>query len=241
MNAHKHSSVPLCLCGPSWGIFIAATLLLASPAAAQAPGAASFRVYQREVQTGTVETRVSRIDGGWHIASSSRVAGTLNVTFKQLELRYDTAWRGRFMTMEVEGAKNRMLVHVSVGRNTTRTDIIRDKEARLQSHSVSQDTIFLPAGAFGAYEAVAARLATAKPGIDLPLFNVPVSETRGAVDAVSDESVRIRTGAIAVKRVELVEIRPQPTRVILWIDRGRLLRIDVPADFISVLRTDVLR
>jgi hypothetical protein len=61
-------------------------------------------------------------------------------------------------------------VHVSVGRNTTRTDIVREKEARFQSHSVSQDTIFLPAGAFGAYEAVAARLAAAKPGMDLPLL-----------------------------------------------------------------------
>jgi hypothetical protein len=218
-----------------------ALLAISTPAAAQTTGTATFTVYQRGVQIGSVQTWVSRADTGWHVQSTSSVAGTLNVSFKQLELRYDAMWRGRFMTMEVERPRERMIVHVTVGRNTTRTDIVREKEARFQSHSVSQDTIFLPAGAFGAYEAVAARLMTAKPGMDLPLFNVPIGETRGAVDAAADEQVRTKAGTIAAKRYTLIEIRPQPTTVEVWVDRGRLLRVDVPSEALSVVRTDVLR
>ena len=216
-------------------------LVAVTPAAAQTTGTATFNVYQRGVQIGSVQTWVSRVENGWHLQSTSRIAGTLNVTFKQLELRYDAAWRGRFMTMEVErlAPRDRMIVHVSVGRNTTRTDIVREKEARFQSHSVSQDTIFLPAGALGAYEAVAARLTAARPGMDLPLFNVPIAETRGAVDGVVDEQVRTKGGTIAAKRYTLIEIRPQPTTVDVWVDRGRLLRLDVPRDGLSVVRTDI--
>lgn len=228
---------------------ILACVLVAASASAQTAGTAAFRVYQRGVQVGTVETWVTRVDGNWHVQSTSRVGGTLNVAYKQLELRYDAAWRGRFMTMEVErplapsgtAENDRMIVHVSVGRNTTRTDIVRGKEARFRSHSVSPDTIFLPDGAFGAYEAVAARLASAKPGMDLPLFNVPISETRGAIEAVVDDSLRTKSGTIAVKRYTLLEIRSQPTTVEIWVDRGRLARLDVPRDGLSVVRNDLIR
>jgi hypothetical protein len=254
------------------GLLIALALIVAvPPAAAQSTGAATFTVYQGGKAIGTVQTWVTRVDTNWHIQSTSKVAGTLNVTFKQLELRYDSAWRGRFMTMEVEplaptlrqaqgrpeprrGAsgvegKDRMIVHVSVGRNTTRTDIVRDKEARFQSHSVSPDTIFLPDGAFGAYEAVAARLGAVKPGMSLPLFNVPIAESRASIDAVADESIRTKGGVVAARRYTLIEIRPldaargrpQPTTVEVWVDRGRLLRLDVPAAELSIVRADVIR
>lgn len=215
-------------------------LLAAMPALGQAPGTASFRVLQHGEPIGSIETWVTRVDGGWHVQSNGRIGGALNVAFRQLELRYDARWRGRFMTMEVERPTETMIVHVSVGLNTARTDIVREKEARFQSHSVSQDTIFLPAGAFGAYEAVAARLTAAKPGMDLPLFNVPVSETRGAIDAVADEQIRTKSGTISVKRYTLIEIRPQPTTVEIWVDRGRLVRLDVARDGLSVIRSDVL-
>lgn len=218
-----------------------ACLLLAASASAQTTGIASFRAYERGVQVGTVETAVTRVDGIWHVRSTSKVGGTLNVAYRQLEIRYDAAWRGRFLTMEVERRKERMIVHVSVGRNTARTDIVLDKEARFRSHSVSPDTIFLPDGAFGAYEAVAARLATAKPGMDLPLFNVPTSETRGAIESVADDALRTKSGTIAVKRYTLLEIRSQPTTVEIWVDRGRLARLDVPREGLSLVRNDLIR
>lgn len=77
--------------------------------------------------------------------------------------------------------------------------------------------------------------------MDLPLFNVPISETRGAIDAVADEQVRTKDATIAATRYTLLEIRSRPTIVELWVERGRLLRLDVPRDGLSVVRTDVIR
>lgn len=110
-------------------------LLVAVPASAQTPapgsgpatGTASFTAYQRGVRIGTVQTWVSRVEGSWHVQSTSRVAGTLNVTFKQLELRYDAMWRGRFMTMEVERPRDKTIDAVTDEQVRTRSGTIAAK------------------------------------------------------------------------------------------------------------------
>jgi hypothetical protein len=218
---------------------VLAALLAAAPAAAQAPGRASFRVYEKGVVVGTVETSVERSDGGWRIRGSGRTTGAIPVTIPNLDLLYDAAWRGRFMTMEMK-LPDDAIVHVAVVGTTTRTDVVRAREARFQSHSVSPDTIFMPERAYGAYEAIAARLTGGYPGLDLPLFVVPIGETRTRVDDVADDEVRTSRGAIRVKRYAMTEFRERPTAVDVWADRGRLVRVDFPRAAISVRRTDVL-
>jgi hypothetical protein len=131
------------------------------------------------------------------------------------------------------------IVHVAVAGTTTRTDIVRATEVRFRSHSVSPDTIFLPDRAYGAYEALAARLEGAVPGLDLPLFIPPVGETRARVDAVADAELQTAGGSLDVTRYTLTEIRERPTPVEIWTDRGRLVRLDLPRAGIVMLRSDV--
>jgi hypothetical protein len=214
-------------------------LLLAQAAAAQSPGKASFVVYEKGQRVGTMETSVTRTDDGWRIASSMRTMGTVPITIVNLDLRYSPTWFGRFMTMEMK-APDDVIVHVAVVRVTAQTDVVRSTEARFRSHSVSPNTILLPERAYGAYEAVAARLTDAAAEGDLPLFVAPIGETRATVDAVMTERLETRNGSITVKHVVLTEIRERPTRVDLWIDRGRLLRLDVPRLQLSVRRTDLV-
>ena len=49
-----------------------------------------------------------------------------------------------------------------------------------------------------------------------------------------------RSGSITATHYVLTEIRTRPTRVDLWVDRGRMLRLDLPNAQISVVRTDAL-
>ena len=79
------------------------------------------------------------------------------------------------------------------------------------------------------------------PGEDLPLFVAPIGETRAIVETVTTEQVRTTSGSIAATHYVLTEIRRRPTRVDLWTNRGRLLRLDLPATSISVVRADVRR
>ena len=209
-------------------------------AAALEEGGASFQVYEKGAMVGTMETSVQRTADGWRVRGTCRTTGSIPVTIPNLDFYYDQSWGGRFMTLEMK-APDDAIVHVAVVGDTTRTDIVRSTEARFRSSSVSPDTIFLPDRAYGAYEAVAARLEGAFPGSDLPLFIVPLGETRTRVDAATDERVRTSAGTIDARRYVMTEFRERPTPVVIWVYRGRLLRLDLPRAGIAVLRSDVLR
>ena len=206
-------------------------------AAGQLPDAASFVIYENGQRVGTMETSLTKTEDGWRIQSSMQAAGAVPVTIPHLDIHYDAQWFGRFLTMEMK-APDDVIVHVAVAGAVTRTDIVRQKSARFQSSSVSPNTILLPDRAYGAYEAVAARLARGDGG-DLPIFVAPIGETRAVVDQATMEPIKTTGGMVQATHYVLTEIRSRPTRVDLWTDRGRLLRLDVPRDNISVHRADV--
>src|SRR6185436_6405996 len=164
---------------------------------------------------------------GWRIQGSMQTKGSVPVRIVNLDLLYDRNWFGRWLTMEMKQPDD-VIVHVAVGRTTAQTDVVRPNEARFRSSSVSRNTIILPDRAYGAYEAVAARLSASPPGDDLPIFVPPIGETRAGVETVSTEPIAMKTGTIMARHYVLTEIRPRPTRVDLWVDRGRLLRLDLP-------------
>ena len=211
---------------------------LAAPLDAQHTGRASFVVYEQGKRVGSLETEVTRSDDGWRVRGSMRTGGSVPVTIANLDLLYDARWSGRFMTLEMK-APDDVIVHVAVTGTTTRTDTVRSTEARFRSNSVSPNTIFLPERAYGAYEAVAARLAASETVSDLPLFVAPIGETRAVVETVTSEPISTRSGSVTARHYVMTEIRDRPTRVDLWADRGRLLRLDVPRQGISVVRSDV--
>jgi hypothetical protein len=214
-------------------------VLAAVSASAQTPGAAAFRVYEKGALVGSVNTSVERTPEGWRIRGSSRIAGSIPVVIPNLDLYYDAAWAGRFMTIEMK-APDDAIVHVAVVGGTTRTDIVRSTEARFQSSSVSPDTIFVPDRAFGAYEAVAARLARSAQGLDLPIFIPPLGETRASVDRVSSDQFRTARGPITARHYSMTELRQRPTPVEIWVASGRLIRLDLPRASISIVRSDIL-
>ncbi len=185
-----------------------------------------------------METSVTRTDEGWRVQGSMQTKGSVPVSIVNLDLLYDAKWFGRWMTMEMKQPDN-VIIHVAVGRTTAQTDVVRPTEARFQSNSVSPNTILIPERAYGAYEAVAARLFSAPAVADLPLFVAPIGETRAIVEAVTREQVRTASGSITATHYVLTEIRARPTRVDLWAARGRLVRLDLPGAQISVVRTDI--
>ena len=220
-------------------LIVGLCLLAAASADAQTPGTASFRVYEKGLLVGSVETSVERTNEGWRLRSSSRIAGAVPVTIPNLDVYYDPSWSGTFMTLEMK-APDDAIVHVAVVGDTTRTDIVRATEARFRSSSVAPDTIFLPDRAYGAYEALAARLTSAVPGLDLPIFIPPLGETRTRVDAVTSEQMKTAQGMTTARRYRMTELRQRPTPVEIWVADGRLLRLDLPGAALSLVRSDVL-
>ena len=221
-----------------WRTLLCLVMLLPASVAGQTPGKASFVVYEKGQRVGTLETSVSRTNDGWQIQSTVQTKGAVPVRIANLDLRYDRNWFGRWMTMEMK-APDDVLVHVAVSRITAQLDVVRAGEARFRSTSVSPNTILLPERAYGAYEAVAARLAGDAARGDLPIYVPPTGETRALVESVTSERIQTANGVLSAQHYVLTEVRPRPTRVELWADQGRLLRLDFPAAQISVVRSDV--
>lgn len=218
---------------------LVAVLILVGPLSAQTPGKAAFVVYEKGQRIGTLDTDVTQSDDGWRIQGTMQTNGSVPVRIVNLDLLYDRRWFGRWMTMEMKEPDD-VIVHVAVARTTAQVDVVRPREAGFRSHSASPNTILLPERAYGAYEAVAARLAGASDA-DLPLFVAPIGETRAIVESVTTDQVETTAGAVRARHVVLTEIRARPTRVDLWVERGRMLRLDLPHAQISVVRTDVRR
>jgi hypothetical protein len=221
-----------------WRLLLCLVILLPARVTAQTPGKASFVVYEKGERVGTMETSVSRTNDGWRVRGTMQTKGAVPVRIANLDLLYDRNWFGRWLTMEMK-APDDVIVHVAVSRLTAQLDVVRAGEARFRSTSVSRNTILLPERAYGAYEAVAARLAADAARGDLPIYVPPTGETRAVVEGVTTERIQTTNGVRSAQHYVLTEVRPRPTRVDLWADRGRLLRLDFPTARISVLRSDV--
>ena len=218
-----------------------AVSIAAAPAAAQQPGPATFRVLERSTPVGWVSSTLTRDHDGWRLQGTSDLPG-LNLAVKQFDVQYDADWRPRFMTLQMTTPDDDAIVHVAFGLSAgrTRTDIVRKGEALYGENRLSIDTIVLPDMVFSAYEALAARLASASPGATLRAFIVPRTEISVRADALSDDVVLTRAAALPVRHWRVRLMRAEgPTAVELWIADGRLVRLVVPKDGLTIVRDDV--
>jgi hypothetical protein len=218
--------------------FIGALVLLL-----QAPADTTFRVFHRGALIGTTSISLTRDGDGWRLQGTGDLKGNFQVALPQLDIRYDAGWRPRLMTMEMVGKDDRAVVHIAFGLadGTTRTDVVRPDNATWGSNKISPDAIPLPDLVFGAYEALAARLAYASPGQELRVFVVPRFEAAMSVDGVVDEAVPTSAGPLNARRWRVTLRRPEgASQMEIWVAGGRMVRLDVPADGLSVVREDVV-
>jgi hypothetical protein len=219
----------------SWLVLTSVTI------GAQGPGAAEFLVLQRGAPIGRVTVSLDQSPDGWTLISTGRIGGNFNLHVKRFEAQYDTSWRPLFMSMELATPDDEALVHVAVMGTTTRTDIVRPgKEALFGANDIAPNTTFLPDYVFGALEALAARLERAAPGTTLPYFIVPRLETRARLERKQATTVTTTGGPRAAAHWWLMVERDPPTPIEVWVSEGRLVRLDLPAEALSVRRSDLI-
>jgi hypothetical protein len=211
-------------------------------AATTAQSHTTFHVFHRGALIGTTAIAITPEGDGWHLQGTGDLKGDFQVALPQLDIHYDAGWRPRLMTMEMVARDDRAVVHIAFGLadGTTRTDVVRPDNATWGSNKVSPDAIPLPDLVFGAYEALAARLSSASPGQELRVFVVPRFEAPMTLDGVVDEPVLTAAGLLATRRWRVTLRRPEgPSQMEIWVAGGRMVRLDLPNDGISVVREDV--
>ena len=214
--------------------------LVTAEAEAQTPGSASFRVSQRGEVIGSADVSVERSPDGWRITSRSLIDGRIQVSVPHFDAQYDANWQPMSLSMEVVTPGEHAIVHVGMMGGVTRTDIVLpNREALFGANDVPRDTIFLPDYAFGAWEALAARLQTAMPGGQISVFAVPEREVKATLDRRDPATLQTPAGFRQATRWRITVHRDTPVVWELWVDDGRLLRLDLPGERLSAVRGDV--
>jgi pimeloyl-ACP methyl ester carboxylesterase len=224
----------------------------AGPAAAQAPpvgqafeGSAEFTLFISGSRVGVERVRVVRAGTTWVISSTALFGPPLNVTVNRFELKYTSDWQPLELHVEATQTTSQgtraLGLATSFGMTTAISEITQNGVTSAKTDQISARTIVLPNNFYAAYEGLAARLAAAQPGAELPAYVVPQSEIKVAVKAVALEQISTPSGPIPSRRFSVAFQNPDGVLdASVTIDaRGRLVRLEIPSARLALVRSDL--
>jgi uncharacterized protein len=225
---------------------LAALLLTAGAAAAQAPagpgeGTASFTIFAGSTPIGTEETTLSKTAAGWHVASTGSQRAPAPLVINSFDLSLAADWHPRELKIEALLRGQPISSTTTFGVTTAVTDYVQNGQKASVTHQISARTIPLPNAFYGAYEVLAARLASLPVGSTFRIFVVPQTEIDAVVRSVSDQKIVTNDGSLALKRYEITLMNPgSELPVTIDVDaRGRLARLQISALQLTVIRDDL--
>jgi pimeloyl-ACP methyl ester carboxylesterase len=212
-----------------------------TPAAAQPEGRAEFVIFAGGQQVGREQVNVARSGGNWIISSTGHLAAPAEININRFELKYTADWQPLEMHADATINGKPLTLSTSFGMTTAINEITQGGTTNSKTDQISARSIILPNNFFAAYEAMAARLATAQPGTELPVYVVPQAEIKATVKVVTEEQVKSPGGIVTLRKFEMVFDNPGgPLTASVSIDaRNRLARVDIPAAGFSVVRSDL--
>jgi len=214
----------------------------AQDAAAQTGAARTFRVFVRGADTGIEEVTVLESADGWTLRGSGKLRAPVNLVMDFWEARYDRSWKPIELTINLTESAKRWTVHTTFKGTTASSDITQEGQVQRRSSTVAADTVVLPNLIFGAYEALAARLATEKVGSQLQVFIAPQDALSAVIHNVTDETIKTPGRVIAARRWTLHMGGGGGSAKLemdVWTEGSRLLRVDIPTQMLTVLRDDI--
>ena len=212
----------------------------AQGAAAQTTAAHTFRVFVRGTDTGIEEVTVLESAEGWTLRGSGKLRAPVNLAMDYWEARYDRAWKPIELTINLTESAKQWTVHTTFNGTIAWSDITQEGQIQRRTSTVAADTVVLPNLIFGAYEALAARLATEKIGSQLQVFIAPQDALPVIIHNVTDETIKLPGRSIAARRWTLhMGGGAAKLEMDVWTEGSRLLRLDIPTQMLTVLRDDI--
>jgi uncharacterized protein len=228
---------------PGFQYSIAALLCLAAaqPPAEPAAGRASFTIFVRGAQIGREDVDLTRSPGGWTLSSTNRLAPPIDLTTSRFEIKYGVDWQPLELKLDATLRGAPIGLASSFGVTTAINEITQSGQTTSKTDEISARTVVLPNNHFGAYEALAARLAAAKKGDELRAYIAPQAEIPVRVGDVTAETIRTPDRTVALRRVRITFQNPAgPLEAEIWIDgQSRLARFEIPSVSLQVVREEL--
>jgi len=193
------------------------------------------------VPVGREQIRVSRRNGNWVVTSTGQSGAPLNLTIQRFELEYAPDWQPVQLHISAQQATRQLVLSTTFGVTTALNEITQNGVTNTKTDQITARTVVLPNNFYAGYEGLAARLATATAGAELPVYVAPQVEIRMSVKAVTPQQIQSPSGIIEAKAYDLVFQNPgAPLDAQVTIDsRGRFVRLEVPAQSLAVVRSDL--
>jgi pimeloyl-ACP methyl ester carboxylesterase len=207
-----------------------------------APVSSSFSIFVRSVPLGSEQIAVARSGDGWTISSTGRLGPPLDVVARRIQIRYTPDWRPIEFTYDGLVKDQPEGVHTSIEGTTATNEVVRDGQAQDKTDTIDPASLLvMPNRFFSGYEAVAARVAGAAPGTELPAYAVGAASFRIRVGDASIDRIETPTRTLAARRTHLtLLLGGAPLEADIWTDdAARLLRLSVPAQSLEVVREDI--
>jgi uncharacterized protein len=212
-----------------------------TPAAQPAPGDADYLIFHRGLPIGREQVNLARTKDGWIIVSTGRTAPPYENTLHRFELKYSPDWQPIELKIEATAGRTSLGLATSFGGTSAINEITQNGLTNAKTDLVSPRTIVLPNNFYAGYEALAARLAGASVGTELPLYVVPQAEVKLTVKAIREEPLAVPGGTLLTRRYEVVVDNPgvQTSLQVVVDQRSRFVRLEVPGARLAVIRSDV--
>jgi pimeloyl-ACP methyl ester carboxylesterase len=217
----------------------------AAPATQTAPlsieGDTEFTLFLNGKRLGAEQVRVARAGSQWIISSTAQFAPPLNVTVNRFELKYTADWQPTELHIEASQPGRPLSLTTSFGVTTATSVITQNGQTSSKTDQISARTIVLPNNFYAGYVGLAARLASASVGADLPVYVAPSAEVKVNVKAVHDEQIAGPAGPLSTRVYDLTIQNPAgPLDAVVAIEpHGRLLRVEVPSAGLRLIRSDL--
>ena len=222
-------------------------LLTGSPAAAQpptevAPAVVTFNVFIRSIPIGFEQVEMTRSPDGWVIRSVGDLAPPIDFQNRFFEIRYDEQWRPRALSINGIRAGDPFSVRTSFDANVATSEVEEAGRRFSVSNPAPPDAVVLPEYFFAAYEALALRLAGARPGDEIPVYLAPRGGSRVRVDEVLSQQIDTGSAIVDARVYRLSFLNSVgPLAAEVWTDADqRLLRVSIPDATLDVAREDIV-
>jgi uncharacterized protein len=210
-------------------------------AAEPAAGRAGFTIFVHGAQIGREDVDLSRTPGGWTISATNRLSPPVDLTTNRFEMRYGPDWQPIELKLDATLRGAPIGLVTSFGVTTAISEITQSGQTTQKTDEIAAKTIVLPNNHFGAYEALAARLGSAKTGDELRVYIAPQAEIPVRIGDISAESIRTPDQVVAVRRFQLAFQNPKGAlEATIWVDdRSRLARFEIPSVSLQVVREEL--
>jgi uncharacterized protein len=233
----RHSTVACAI-----AVACVASALHPRAAAAQTRDTSQLLVFIHGTALGNEESTLTRTQDGWTVRGSNRLAPPLDLTTRQLLVRYAADWRPLELVIDATVRGSGLKIRTSFAGTTATSDITQFTQTGQKTDQVAADTIVLPNLFFASYEVLAMRLVeTPGEAITLSAYIAPQAEITVEARRLEGQSIQTQRGAVRATRFALTFNNPgNPLAAELWADdRGRLLRFEVPTQGLVVIRDDI--